>query len=151
MIKFTPKQQKSLDDIAWEKGVVIEGEPDHRYEKTDSTPAKMYKHMRRNTDMAWEVDHIFPKVILEELNVPQNLIDHEDNLRPLHHSNNEAKGSLFPSYKKKVCWDANKQKNVPCNLNVTITPETIKKLQKLYAPYLGGKFLTDIAKEYNKR
>lgn len=151
MIKFSEKKKNILEEKAWAKGRVIAGEPEHRFERTESIPAKMHKYSRQNTDMAWEVDHIFPKVILEELGVPQELIDHEYNIRPLHHSNNEAKGSLFPSYKKKVCWDSKQQKNIPCDLNVIIKEEIIKELQMLYAPYLDGRLLIDIAKDYNER
>lgn len=125
---------------------------EHGYERVDDgiIPAKLYHGSRKNSDMAWEVDHIFPEDILKKLGVPEDLIDNELNLRPLHHSNNESKGTKFPSYEKVVCWDEGQQKNVSCKQNVQITVEKIKELENLYKDYLNGKSLEEIAEEYNK-
>lgn len=143
---------QDLVNKVWAKGKPAEDD-DHKYESvTDGIkPAKMYRYSRKNTNMAWEVDHIFPKKILEELGVPEELINHIDNLRPLQHSNNEAKGDLFPSYNKSVCWDSERQMNASYKRNVAITEDTISKLQTLFAPYLNGKTLEQVAKEYNSR
>lgn len=126
---------------------------EHGYECVDDgiIPAKLYHDSRLNSNMAWEVDHIFPEVILKELGVPEDLIDDELNLRPLHHSNNESKGTQFPSYEKVVCWDEKQQKNVPCNQSVFIKDEKIKELEDLYKDYLDGKTLNKIAAEYNRK
>lgn len=126
---------------------------EHGYERVDDgiTPAKLYHGSRQDSNMAWEVDHIYPEAILEELGVPEDLIDDLLNLRPLHHSNNESKGTLFPSYVKVVCWDDKQQKNVPCKQSVDIKVEKIKELEDLYKDYLGGRSLEEIAAEYNKK
>lgn len=137
----------------WNKGQMVpnEGE-EYKYESTtdDVKPAKLYKHSRENTQMAWEIDHIFPRQILEKLGVPLELIDHIDNLRPLHHSNNESKGTLFPNYTKVVEWNEVLGKNVPIRKNVSITEKTVKRLNNLYKDYLDGYSLEQIAKAYNR-
>lgn len=141
-------------DKVWNKGNNVAGESDsYKYELTtdDVTPAKLYKSSRENTPMAWEVDHIFPQKILEKLGVPQDMIDHIDNLRPLHHSNNEAKGTQFPNYQKTVCWDEARKENVSCNQSVRIADETIERLNNLYKEYLGGYTLEQIAEAYNRK
>lgn len=114
-------------------------------------PAKLYHDSRQNSNMAWEVDHVFPKEILKGLGVPEDLIDDELNLRPLHHSNNESKGALFPSYEKVVCWDEQQQKNIQRKQSVCIKDEKIKELENLYKNYLNGKSLVEIAADYNKK
>ena len=132
-------------------GKPVPNEPNNRFERTDVTPAKMCHSKHQNTDMAWEVDHIFPEQILQELGVPQNLIDDNRNLRPLHHSNNESKGTLYPDYRKIKQWDESSQSNVDCDVSVHVSSDKQDELQKLYAPYLNGRTLVDIAKAYNNR
>lgn len=68
----------------------------------DACGAYIERDAEADTDNAWEVDHIFPAEILEIMNVPERLIDDPANLRPLHHSNNEAKGILYPEYTAKI-------------------------------------------------
>ena len=143
---------QELIDKVWNKGKSAE-DADHKFESTtdEVVPAKLYRTSRENTNMAWEVDHIFPKQILQNLGVPQDKIDDLKNLRPLQHSNNESKGTLYPDYTKVMQWDENRQYNVPCKKSVTVSDDTQRVLEKLYAPYLNGKTLVQVAKEYNKQ
>lgn len=137
--KVWRKRQKAEDD-------------NHGFECIDGRihAAKLFRSSRKDTNMAWEIDHIFPKEILKELGVPEELINHDLNLRPLHHSNNESKGTLFPNYKKIMCWDEDKQQNVECDISVCIKEKKIKELEELYKKYLGGRSLESFADEYNK-
>lgn len=64
----------------------------------DDCGAEIHRDAPENSLYSWEVDHIFPEKILKLLKVPERLRDHKLNLRPLHHSNNEAKGMLYPEY-----------------------------------------------------
>lgn len=47
---------------------------------------------------AWDVDHIFPKVWLEKLNVAEEKIDDPQNLQVLQASTNRAKEDDYPSF-----------------------------------------------------
>lgn len=135
----------------WQMGRVIPNEPNNRFERTDVEPVKICHSKHQNTDMAWEVDHIFPEQILKELGVPQELIDDNRNLRPLHHSNNESKGTLYPYYTKIKNWDNTAQANIDCSIDVHVSADKQNDLQKLYAPYLNGRTLVDIARAYNMK
>lgn len=52
----------------------------------------------RDSDLGWEIDHIVPEQTLKDKNVPQELIDNIDNLRPMHWRNNSGKSDDFPNY-----------------------------------------------------
>lgn len=53
---------------------------------------------RRDSNYGWEIDHIIPEKLLQDNGVPQELVDHIDNLRPMHWSNNCKKADDFPQY-----------------------------------------------------
>lgn len=75
-------------------------------------------------------DHIFPAEILEIMNVPEGLINHPANLRPLHHANNEAKSILYPKYTAAIVG-AGKQHSRLC-----IRADKQKALASLYNKYI---------------
>lgn len=52
----------------------------------------------RDSNYGWEIDHVVPEKLLQDNGVPQELIDHIDNLRPMHWSNNCKKADDFPQY-----------------------------------------------------
>lgn len=68
--------------------------------RLDSCKALMHwdDYGHRDSNYGWEIDHIVPEKLLHDNGVPQELIDHIDNLRPMHWSNNCKKADDFPQY-----------------------------------------------------
>ena len=122
-------------DAVWNKA---KGAKDYNNDyKLDPVEAMMYRHKRQDTNMAWEVDHIFPKEILDFFKIPIDKINNLDNLRAMQHSNNESKGISFPEYSYAKIWDEDMQKNVDESGNATVNDNTINKLRSLFEPLLG--------------
>lgn len=120
---------------AWNKTQKAVGYDDEH--RKDVVGAMIYRSKRNNTDMAWEVDHIFPKEILEYFNVPEDLINHLENLRAMHHSNNESKGISYPKYSFKKKWDEKRKENIDFDGEATVSSKRQRILRDLYEPILG--------------
>lgn len=123
-------------DAAWNKAREVEDRDKNKY-RLDAAGAMIYRDSRDNTDMAWEVDHIFPYEILDYFDVPQDIINKDENLRAMHHSNNSSKGISFPKYSSNVEWDNYKEKNVKSSGSNTVNDKRISILRNLFEPYLG--------------
>lgn len=95
----------------------------------DCCGAYIERDAAADTDNAWEVDHIFPAEILEIMKVPEQLINNPANLRPLHHSNNEAKGIHYPKYTAAVVGKG-------VNPSRCISRDKQQELARLYNTYI---------------
>lgn len=84
----------------------------------------------------WEVDHIVPKSLLEESNVPQELIDDFRNLRPLNWRNNLSKGNDYPEYVADIKSEDGGESNVIRSSKRTVNKVKQKELRDLYVQYL---------------
>lgn len=123
-------------DAAWEKARVAPNRDKKKY-RLDPAGAMIYRDSRDNTDMAWEMDHIFPYEILVYFGVPEDVINREENLRAMHHSNNSSKGLSFPSYSSNVKWNEESNKNVKKEGSFTVKEARISILRDIFEPYLG--------------
>ena len=87
------------------------------------------------SEYGWEIDHIYPKVRLEELGVPEVLIYDSRNLRPMNWKNNVSKGSDYPSYTTVVTavGSVNVEKKGTRVVNAGVQED----LKDLYKDYLG--------------
>lgn len=79
----------------------------------------------RQSDYGWEVDHVVPKSLLQELGVPEDEYDDEDNLRPMHWKNNDSKSSDYPEYQAKVTFEGGR------NIEKESVYEVNKELQQI--------------------
>ena len=84
----------------------------------------------------WEMDHIVPKSLLEEKDVPQELIDDFRNLRPLNWRNNASKGDDYPAYRADIRSEDGGESNIIRSSRRTVNQAKQKKLRDLYAKYL---------------
>lgn len=123
-------------NAAWDNARVAPNRDKEKY-RLDATGAMIYRDKRENTDMAWEVDHIFPYEILEFFGVPKNVINRTENLRAMHHSNNSSKGISFPTYTSRIKWDEEKEKNVNKEGSFTVKDTRVSILRDIFEPYLG--------------
>lgn len=89
----------------------------------------------RDSAYGWEIDHVVPEKFLEDNKVPRDLIDHIDNLRPMHWNNNIKKSDDFPKY------NANQTMVGGVNYNnayreYCINHDLINVVRKLFADYI---------------
>jgi len=135
-----------LEEDVWEKG--HPGIDENH--KLDDCGAVMYKNSRDNSDLAWEIDHIFPKAVLEFFNIEKDLIDDIRNLRPLHHANNASKGNEFPVHAYVRKSQDGKTNEVVYKIT-KIDALVILSLRKLYEPELGMTLEKAIEKYYKSK
>lgn len=139
MAKFTEEQ---LDRI-WEKGLT-----DSRFDpssiRKDACGAWIIrdKYGDKESPFGWEVDHIYPEGKLIDLQVPEELIDNINNLRPLNWKNNASKGSDYPHYQSKVKASTfNDSKgnvfdfNIDCEDEKEINDEIQRQIEELFKGY----------------
>lgn len=88
-----------LKDVAWNTAHKIEGMDSDKW-RLDACGAMICYdcYDKPNLMFCWEIDHIFPKSSLEKAGVPQELIDHPNNIRALNRKNNESKSDNYPNY-----------------------------------------------------
>lgn len=90
---ITEERKRSV----WEKGIIVPNYDPAKYRK-DACGAWIAwnRYDDKHSQYGWQIDHIYPEARLKSL--PQESIDHPDNLRPLHWRNNESKGADYPTY-----------------------------------------------------
>ena len=93
----------------WKKAKVEPGFDENMFRK-DACGAWIVwdKYGVQDNMYGWEIDHIWPEVLLKLKGVSQDMIDDLANLRPLQHQNNAAKGDDYPSYTAVVTAEGNK-------------------------------------------
>lgn len=84
----------------------------------------------------WEVDHIVPKSKLEDAGVPEQLIDHDYNLRPLNWNNNRSKADDYPNYNTTIVSEDEGKSNVRKEGSRTVNTSKQEQLRRLYAQFL---------------
>ena len=129
---------QAIIDRVWEKGEVVPGYNKDLYRK-DACGAWIRKSQYgdRTTAFGWEIDHIFPKIKLDSLKVPQEEINDIRNLRPLHWLNNSAKGGDYPEYHAKITSDGNHNKLLEENSVYAVAEGLQVVLLSLYGKYIG--------------
>lgn len=135
-------------DAAWAKTKPAKGFSDNKH-RLDIYGALIYQDSRDDSDMAWEVNHIFPKAILEYFNIDEATINDERNLQALHHSNNSSKGNNFALHKSKIVYDEQQKKNIEKEQSWSVSSDTYPNVRELYEPLLGMT-LEEAEEKYNK-
>ena len=115
----------------WNRATVVEGYDKNRFRK-DACGAWIIREKYGDNDSlyGWEIDHIVPKVLLEQKGYSQEEIDNCDNLRALQHENNASKSDDYPSYTAVVTSEGAKNVNVTKYLEVNEKKQEI--LRNLY-------------------
>lgn len=99
--------------------------------RMDALGAIIYEDAYGKTDspFGWQIDHIFPESTLKKAGVPQFLIDHPNNLVPLHHANNNKKKDNYPVFEAEFVI-GNLDKMRIYNI------ETQNEMRRLYGKYI---------------
>lgn len=90
---------------------------------------------REDEIFGWEIDHIYPQAKLEELNVPQNLIHDDRNLRAMNWNNNLSKSNDYPEYKSTIRSLDDGKSNSIGEWTRTINQRKQEQLKKLFNGY----------------
>lgn len=124
---------EELKQRIWGKGTIVEGYAPESVRKDACGAWIVYDCFNdRDNPFGWEIDHIYPECKLKEKGISQDLIDREENLRPLNWRNNVSKGSDYPSYTATVKADNDRNKLVERALFVNaIIQERLKTLFNL--------------------
>lgn len=119
----------------WEKGIKVNEYDPNRVRK-DACGAWIVREEYGNRDsvFGWEVDHIYPKSKLENIQVPEDSIDNILNLRPLNWRNNDAKSDSFPIYKASITSENNR--NILKDEELEINESVRQHILSFYSSYL---------------
>ena len=117
--------------VVWKNASCVTGFDPDKYRK-DPCGAWIIFDEYNNIDSiyGWEIDHIFPKSLLEKKGVTLKIIDDINNLRVMQWENNRAKGNDYPTYQSVV--SAKDNKNIYTEKSLTVNAEIQNSLQQLY-------------------
>lgn len=126
---------EELKRKVWNKGREVEDFNSDSIRKDACGAWIKYDDFRnRESIYGWEIDHVFPEVVLKEKNVSQEEIDAEENLRPLNWINNDSKGRDYPVYHASL--KAEGEKNVRGDYEFEVNIELQKTLNNLFGKYV---------------
>lgn len=132
-----------LKDIAWNNAHKIEGQDPKKWRKDACGAWICYDCYDKTGRMfAWQIDHIFPKSVLEKNGVPQELIDHPDNVRALATRNNLSKSDNYPVYKRAYIFQGGDNVEIDDYTTFAINRWEVNSqkqeaLKKLYKDYIS--------------
>lgn len=131
MCKITEELKREI----WNKGSIVEGYDPDAIRKDSCGAWILYdKFNSHDSIFGWEIDHIYPLKKLRERNIPDNVIDNVENLRPLNWLNNQSKGADYPCYHGSVT--ANGDKNERGDYQFEVGKELQKTLESLFGEYI---------------
>lgn len=121
----------TIKKAVWNKATIVEGYDQALIRKDPCGAWIMWeKYGIQDNIFGWEIDHIYPKSLLEGLGYSSDEIDDLSNLRAMQHQNNASKGVDYPSYTAFVSSEGNK--NVVRLQNLTVNKKTRTLLNSLY-------------------
>lgn len=129
------RYSEELLDRLWKKAQEVDNYDPAIYRK-DACGAWIMrdKYGDRTSAFGWEVDHVYPESKLKKANVSMDLIDSENNLRPLNWKNNDSKGADYPSYQANMKSDGNR--NVEGEFEFTVNEQVRAEVERLYREYM---------------
>lgn len=120
-----------LKRSVWEKAQIVEGFNSDMYRKDPCGAWIAWdKYGVQDSVYGWEVDHIYPKSLLEERGFDEDKINDIRNLRPMQHENNASKSDDYPSYTAVITSEGNK--NVYKEMNLTVNKAIRDLLDQIF-------------------
>lgn len=121
---------EELKKRVWNKAREAKGY-DKQNVRLDACNAFMiYDDYGKQSLYGWQIDHVCPVSILEDLGYTDEEIDDEQNLRPMNWHNNLSKSDDYPSYTSVVTSDGDR--NVKREESKIVNTHRQQKLQSLY-------------------
>lgn len=123
-------QNMELLRKVWERGVVVDGYNPSEIRKDAAGAWIIFDRYRKDDPFGWEIDHVYPKKMLEDMNVDKSLWDDLLNLRPMNYANNRSKGASYPNYIARIKSEGDT--NVDCNESFTVNLDLQEALKNLF-------------------
>jgi len=119
-------------DRIWRKGIILDGWNPDEY-RIDAAGAIMAKSHRGTDDIYdWEIDHVFPKKKLQEMGIPEDRWNEEDNLRPFNAKNNNKKSDDYPTYTRALVFDEAKRRNIESETGKVVNEDVQRAINRCY-------------------
>ncbi len=136
MDKKNKEWPTEVKNAVWRKAPYIDNRHPE-YGKFDPCKACIKEEYYGNQDSeyGWQIDHIFPEQVLKDAGVPQEIIDHIDNLRPMHCKNNNKKSDNFPKYPGVI--SAIGYRNFDISRDYQVNRDQINILRHLFCDYIN--------------
>lgn len=114
----------------WKRGVEVEGYDPDVIRKDAAGAWIIFDRFGHDDPFGWEIDHVYPKQLLEEKHVDDALWDDLQNLRPMNYANNRSKGANYPDYVAKMKSEGDT--NVACEESFTVNQQLQSVLNQLF-------------------
>lgn len=114
----------------WNQGQIVDGYDPEMVRKDACNAFMIYDDYGKKGLYGWEIDHVCPVSILEELGYTEVEIDNEQNLRPMNWRNNLSKSDDYPSYTAVITSEGDR--NVEREESKIVNVPRQQKLQTLY-------------------
>lgn len=118
-------------DAVWNKGLVVEEYDPNEYRQDACNAWIARREYGKQSNLGWEIDHVFPESRAREFGYPQMQIDDIKNLRPMHWENNRSKNDNYPSYVSVVTSRENK--NIVEQTERTVNGRLIAQIKNLFS------------------
>lgn len=93
--EWTPEEKLTV----WNKATIVEGRDPKEWRMDPCGDLIRWDdYADEGTCYGWEIDHVVPQSVLERLGIPDGLIHHIRNLRPMQSSTNARKSDDYPRY-----------------------------------------------------
>jgi hypothetical protein len=114
----------------WRRGEEVAGFDPAVIRKDAAGAWMIFDRFGHDDPFGWEIDHVYPKKLLEEKHVDESLWDDIRNLRPMNYANNRSKASSYPEYQAKMKSEGDT--NVTCEESFTVNQVLQNMLNQLF-------------------
>lgn len=121
---------EDLKKRVWSQAREAEGYDNQKVRLDACNAFMIYDDYGKQSLYGWQIDHVCPVSMLEELGYTEEEIDNEQNLRPMNLHNNLSKSDDYPSYTSVVTSDGDR--NVKREDSKIVNTSRQQTLQSLY-------------------
>ena len=116
----------------WRKGLTLDGWNSDEY-RLDAAGAMIVKsHRGKDDNYDWEIDHVLSKKKMQELGIPEEEWDNDDNLRPFNAKNNNRKSDDYPIYTRALVFDESLNRNIESEVERVVNEEVQQAIKDNY-------------------
>ncbi len=116
----------------WGKCKTVPGKSEQDYRLDGQGAQIKWSDYGKYTGNGWQIDHIYPESVLQEMGVDQEKIDDEINLQALNSYNNDTKSDDYPNFDSSKEYDKEKDRNVDVTKHWNVTKTKQEQLKKFF-------------------
>ncbi len=121
---------EELKQKVWKQGREADGYDSEKVRMDACDAFMIYDDYGKQSIYGWQIDHVCPKSLLENLGYSEDIIDNIKNLRPMQWQNNLSKSDDYPSYTSVVTSDG--EKNIEREETKIVNAARQQKVQSLF-------------------